>query len=59
MMNPAQVVTMFLATYERYYSAQAVLERVERKRAMAEIEQRLEQARMDARQAKEMAQHLS
>ena len=59
MMNTAQVVTMFLATYERYYSASAILERLERKQRLAEIEQRLEQARMDARQAKEVAQHLS
>ncbi len=38
----------FLAAYEQYYSAAAILERIERKRRMAEIEARLIKAREEA-----------
>jgi hypothetical protein len=58
-MNNKVIAPLFLATYERYYSIEAILSRMERKKALHEIAQRLENARIEAKQAREISEKLS
>ena len=58
-MQAKLLTEIFLASFEAHYSAQAIQARAERRKAIAAIQARLEQAKLDARQVRETSAHLS